>query len=272
MRELYRPARAPLQAEKHQVRESLRTAVKGLQEPSGSAVTLSATERRDLADQMMRLATQLPAKGRLAVAYMPSAVKNEVRHIAAWMIHTIPEFRALAARYQELAEEMARHQSDNPASHQEARIHAMQDLVDRISPMLLRTAVAWDREHGHVMRTMLTHGRSSNVDAHVIRELQAGFRQMARQNPTQRKEMAHVVVRAAMDGSNWTLSAAEQARTEESLVRLAIHARAHMIDTVADVAQGLWRGLFDDLAEWEQVARFIREDRARRREREAIVR
>ena len=119
---------------------------------------------------------------------------------------------------------------------------------------------------------MLTHGRPSNVDAHVIRELQAGLRQMIHEDPTQRKETAHVVVRAAMDRSNWTLSAAEQARTEEYLVRLATHARAHLIETVADVAQGLWRGLFDELAEWEQVARFIREDRARRREREAIVR
>ncbi|NMP23489.1 MobP3 family relaxase [Sulfobacillus harzensis] len=272
MRELYRPVRAPLQAEKHRVRESLRTAVKELQGPLGSALTLSATERRDFAERMMRLATQLPPQGRLAVAYMPSAVKNEVRHIAAWMLQTIPEFRELAARYQELAEEMARHQSDNPASHQEARIHAMQDLFDRISPTLLRTAVAWDREHGHMMRTMLTRGRPSNVDAHVLHQLQAGLRQMARQDPTQRKETAHVVVRAAMDGSDWTLSAAEQARTEAYLVRLATHARAHMIDTVADVAQGLWRGLFDELAEWEQVARFIREDRARRREREAIVR
>ncbi len=95
---------------------------------------------------------------------------------------------------------------------------------------------------------------------------------MARQDPAQPKETAHVVVRAAMDGSDWTLSAAEQARTEEYLVRLATHARAHMIDTIADVAQGLWRRLFDELAEWEQVARFIREDRERRRGREPVVR
>ena len=113
MQELYRPLRGPLHVEKSQVRESLRTAVKGLGEGRGEfggLVTLSSIDRRELAGHLMRLAPHLPARGR----YMPAAVKEEVCHTALWMPHTIPEFRDLVLRYQ--------------------------DLVDRFSPILRRRA------------------------------------------------------------------------------------------------------------------------------------
>lgn len=68
---------------------------------------------------------------------LPAAVKQEVRQIAHWTLHTIPEFRDLAGRYQDLAEEMAQHRSDSQASHASDRDHALENLVDRMSPILL---------------------------------------------------------------------------------------------------------------------------------------
>ena len=59
---------------------------------------------------------------------------------------------------------------------------------------------------------------------------------------------------------------------EAFLVDWAMRARGEMADLAADVAQGLWRGLMDEMAEWEHVARFIHEDRVRRREREERMR
>ncbi len=273
MRELYRPVREPLQTEKHQVRESLREAVKGLGAwPLGHPVMLSARDRRELAERLMTLAGHLPDRGRLALAYMPYSVKQDVRHTAAWMLDTIPEFRALTVRYEDLAEEMALHQSDMSGSHQEARTHARRDLVDRVSPLLLRTAVNWDREQARIIRAALSHGGASTVDPHRLHELHRGVRKMVHQSQAERKQTAHRVVQSVMDGSDWQLSGREQGRTEDYLVGLASHARAHWVDGVADLAQEIFRGLFDEMAEWEQVARFIREDRARRRGREMMAR
>ncbi len=275
MRELYRPIRGPLQAEKHQVRESLRTAVKGLGEGSwglGSALTLSPIDRRELAGRLMTLAPHLPDYGRLALAYMPATVKQEVRQTALWMLHTIPEFRDLAVRYQDLAEEMAQHQSDSQASHTSARLHALEDLVDRISPILLRHAADWDRAQGRIIREALMQGDFSAGDTPVMATLHHGLRQMVHQNPDQRQESAHRVVQAAMEASEGPVSAREQARIEEVLISVASRARANLVDGVADMAQGLFHGLLNEMAEWEQVVRFIREDRLRRRQREVMGR
>ena len=275
MRELYRPIRGPLQVEKHQVRESLRTAVKGLGEDPwalGNALTLSPVDRRDLAGRLMTLAQHLPEHGRLALAYMPAAVKQEVRQIAHRTLHTIPEFRDLAGRYQDLAEEMAQHQSDSPASHASARAHALEDLVDRMSPILLRRAADWDRTQGRIIREALLQGDFSGVDTPVIAVLHRGLRQMVRQNPGPRQETAHRVVQAAMETSEDPLSAREQARIEEVLIRVADRARVDLVAGVANMAQGLFHGLLNEMAEWEQVVRFIREDRVRRRQREVLTR
>ena len=275
MRELYRPIRGPLQAEKHQLRETLRNAVKGLGERSlgfGDAVMLSPADRRDLADRLMTVAPHLPEQGRLALAYMPAAVKQEVRQTALWMLYTIPEFRDLAMRYQDLAQELAQHQSDSQASHASARAHALEDLVDRISPILLRQAAEWDRAQGRMIREALMHGEPSLVDPQVIAMLHQGVRKMVYQNPRQRQETAHGVVRMATEASEGPVSAREQARMEEVLITLASRARAELVDGVADMAQGLFYGLLNEMREWEQVARFIREDRLRRRQREVMRR
>ena len=275
MRELYRPIRGPLQAEKDQVRETLRNAVKGLGEQSlgvRTAVTLSAIDRRELADRVMTLAQYLPEHGRLALAYMPATVKQEVRQTAVWMLHAIPEFRDLAGRYQDLAEELAQHQSDQIPSHESARVHALQDLVDRISPILLRQAADWDRSQGRMIRDTLTQGGPSAVDPQVMAALHRGLRQMVHQNLSQRQATAHRMVQEAVAASEGPISGREQARIEAVLITVTSRARAELVDGVADMAQGLFHGLFNEMAEWEQVARFIREDRARRRQREVMGR
>ncbi len=275
MRELYRPIRAPLQEEKHQVRETLRNAVKGLGDPTmgvRTAVTLSALDRRELADRVTTLAQHLPEHGRLALAYLPATVKQEVRQTAIWMLHTIPEFRDLAVRYQDLAEELALQQSDQVPSHESARVHALQDLVDRISPILLRQAADWDRAQGRMIRETLMQSGPSTIDPQVMAALHPGLPQMVHQNLSQRQVTAHRVVQEAVAASEAPLSAREQARMEEVLVTVASRARAELVDGVADMAQGLFHGLFNEMVEWEQVARFIGEDRARRRQREAMGR
>ena len=275
MRELYRPIRSPLQAEKSQVREALRNAVKGLGEEHlalGNGVTLSSVDRRELASRLMSVAQQLPDHGRLALAYMPAAAKEEVRQTAIWMLHAISEFRDLAVRYQDLAEELAQHQSDQAASHESARAHALQDLVDRMSPILLRHAADWDRAQGRMIRDILMQGGPSAVDPPVMAALHRGLRQMVHQNPSQRQATAHRVVQEAVSASEAPLGAREQARIEAVLITVASRARADLVNGVADMAQGLFHGLLNEMAEWEQVVRFIREDRLRRRQREGMAR
>lgn len=275
MRELYRPVRGPLQAEKHQVREALRTAVKGLGETPwefGNALTLSPIDRRELANRLMTVAQHLPEHGRLALAYMPVAIKEQVRQTARWMLHTIPEFRELAVRFQDLAEEMAQHQSDSPASHTSARVHALEDLVDRMSPNLLRCAAEWDRAQGRVIREAFMQGNVSGADPQMMAQLRQGWRRMIHENPPQRQATAHQVVRDALEASEGSLSGREQAHIEAVLIALANRARADLVHGVADMAQGLFHGLVNEMAEWEQVVRFIREDRVRRRQREVMGR
>ncbi len=75
-----------------------------------------------------------------------------------------------------------------------------------------------------------------------------------------------------MEASEDPLSAREQARIEAVLIRVADRARVDLVDGVANMAQGLFHGLLNEMAEWEQVVRFIREDRLRRRQREGMAR
>lgn len=117
-----------------------------------------------------------------------------------------------------------------------------------------------------MIREALMHGKPWLGDPQVIAMLHQGLRQMVYQNPRQRQETAHGVVRMAMEASESPVSAREQDRMEEILITVASRARAELVDGVADMAQGLFYGLLNERREWEQVARFIREDRLRRRE------
>ncbi len=272
IRELYRPIRAPLQAEKHQVRESLRDAARQLGPGVSPALTLTPMARRELAARLLSIAQHLPSHGRLAIAYLPRPVRDEVRETASWVLREIPEFQVLAERYQELAAEMARHQSDGITWHQEARVNAWRDLVDRVSPVLMRVAVGWDREQGRAIRRQLASGGLAEESPGTRQLLQTALHRMLHQGSTQRRATARDLVQALYERTGSTLSERERLRMEAFLVDWAARARGEMADLAADVAQGLWRGLMDEMAEWEQVARFIDADRVRRREREERMR
>lgn len=56
------------------------------------------------------------------------------------------------------------------------------------------------------------------------------------------------------------------------MIRVADRARVDLVAGVANMAQGLFHGLLNEMAEWEQVVRFIREDRLRRRQPEVLTR
>lgn len=272
IRELYRPVREPLQAEKHQVRESLREAARQLGPGVSPTLTLTPMARRELAARLLSIAQHLPAHGRLAMAYLPRPVRDEVRETASWVLREIPEFQALAERYQELAAEMARHHSDGATWRQQARVNAWRDLMDRVSPVLMRVAVEWDREQGRTIRRQLASGGLAGDSPVTRQRLQAALHRMLHQDSTQRRATARDLVQTLGKQIGSTLSDRERLRMEAFLMDWAARARVEMADLAADVAQGLWRGLMDEMPEWEQVGRFIHEDRVRRREREERMR
>lgn len=132
--ELYAPERIRLGQEKSELRKSL---------TEHSRLILGRVGAADLGQQLADIAGMLPGKGRLAYAYMPPDVKQRLDATADWLLAQ-PELRTLAQRYGDIAAELAKHYSLDPAKHDEARQTALTDIRQRLAGGILRHAVAYD--------------------------------------------------------------------------------------------------------------------------------
>ncbi len=159
--ELYRPERERLGEEKSALRQQILTEVK-----AQDLGVLPARVQKEWTARLSALAEHLPSHGRKALKYMPPEVKEEARATAEWLTATIPAFRKTAARYGDLAAEMAQHYSDNPLSREQARQNAMDDLTDRVSQLIIQHAAAFPKremdppEHRALVRDQIKEALS----------------------------------------------------------------------------------------------------------------
>ncbi len=153
-RELYGPLRAQLAAERTAQRDLLVAAGRHnlsllhrvdleaqAESPTGGALP-PAFPRADLTElghRIVALSTQLPDHGRLALAYMPSAVREEARAAADWILSR----PALADALQGLREatwSLPALYTSQPRAADAAWAHAHADVRDRIAQAVLRAA------------------------------------------------------------------------------------------------------------------------------------
>ena len=132
--ELYAPAREALGKEKSELRQQI---------AHQSRLMLGQSSAEVLGARLAAISAELPGKGRLAYAYMPAPVKRQLDAAAGWLLAQ-PELRAQAARYGDIAAEMASHYSYDPQKHEQARENALQDLRQRLAGGVLRAAVGYD--------------------------------------------------------------------------------------------------------------------------------
>lgn len=156
-RQLWRPISVDLGAEKGAIRDALvaatRTELQVVSElmdwaPGSSPADLrrraatpvqSPENLEALAAGLERVAAALPSHGRLALGYMPPETKVAVSEVVGVLLRA-PENRAAVDRYVALAEQMARHQTNQAPLLAEARAAAAEDLEHRIGQSVLRAA------------------------------------------------------------------------------------------------------------------------------------
>ncbi|NMP24355.1 MobP3 family relaxase [Sulfobacillus harzensis] len=141
IQELYGPERDRLGAEKSTIRQALVTTLK---EKDPGWWTLKI--QRDWQGRLNQLADVMPGEGRAALKFLPSETKEIALDHARWLIETVPAFHEQAARYRDIAAELAQHYSDNPDAHQQARQKAQDDLIQRVAQVVVKEAATVDRQ------------------------------------------------------------------------------------------------------------------------------
>ncbi|TYP56834.1 MobP3 family relaxase [Thermosediminibacter litoriperuensis] len=160
VREIYAEERLALTAEKSAIRDLIRdTARKDIlsvireikkaslevralagQEP-GLSPTLLPKTREELLNQLKGLSSIMPGKGRIALAYMPTEVKEKAREISDWILRQ-PGFLASVDKYKELAKQLAAHHTLRTEALNRAAEKAYEDIRDRVAQIVLRGAAA----------------------------------------------------------------------------------------------------------------------------------
>jgi len=160
VREIYAEERLALTAKKSAIRDLIKeTARKDIfsivreiekaslevralagQEP-GLSPTLLPKTREELLNQLKGLSSIMPGKGRIALAYMPTEVKEKAREISDWILSQ-PGFLASVEKYKELAKQLAAHHTLRPEALNRAAEKAYEDIRDRVAQIVLRGASA----------------------------------------------------------------------------------------------------------------------------------
>ncbi|MGB9860174.1 MAG: MobP3 family relaxase, partial [Moorellaceae bacterium] len=162
-REVFREERDRLTAEKTAIRDALRelvgsditkvtefmrevkTARLEAQALSGSTPkmlpVLQTAQENELVKKLQSLASLMPGRGRIALAYMPQEVKKEAREIADWILRQ-PGFIQSTERYKAIARQLASHHTLKAEALDEAARKAYEDVRDRLAQEVLKGAAA----------------------------------------------------------------------------------------------------------------------------------
>lgn len=159
------------------------------QEP-GIAPEINPAVEQELAARLSKLASLMPGRGRVALAYMPEEVKEEAREIADWILRQ-PGFNQSLSRYRDLAKQIAGYHTAKPKALDEAARKAYEDVRDRIAQEVLRGAA-------------------------VINQLQCEPKLEPRQARHEQVRAAHTVWKAA-----WRALERERTRAEAEALLLA---------------------------------------------------
>lgn len=96
-------------------------------------------EAKELSSQLREIASLLPKRGRLALQYMPTEVKETVATTTEWLIKQ-PSFYDAIRRYYGAVESMTRQYSFKEADIDKALKNAREDIEKRVSQVVLRAA------------------------------------------------------------------------------------------------------------------------------------
>jgi len=172
IREIYAKERLALTAEKSAVRdlirdtarsdivnvlrkvESARVKVRALDGGKpGLPPPLDQTTRDELLEKLKELSKIMPKKGRIALAYMPSEVKEKAKEITDWLLKQ-PGFSQSVERYKDLAKELASHYTTNPEVLEKAAEKAYEDIQKRVAQIVLKGAAALQKDPSKVINTV----------------------------------------------------------------------------------------------------------------------
>jgi len=164
VREIFAEERLTLTAEKSAIRDLIReTARKDIlnlikevkkarveiRAFSGQAVGLSPIlsnqNREELLKHLKELSSIMPKKGRIALEYMPSEVKEKAREISDWILKQ-PGFFKSIERYKDLSKELTSYHTSNPEALEKAAEKAYEDIQKRMSQIVLKGAAALQEE------------------------------------------------------------------------------------------------------------------------------
>lgn len=244
---LYRPELERIGTEKSAVRQELLTAAR---------VRLSRREERDLAERLTALTEHLPGHGRISYKLAPASLKDELSRAADWLLQASPALTALAERYGDLAEQLARHYSDQPAQHQAARDKATSDLRDRVANAVLRAAVQLDRQTVRAEWAAQKHQDPQfrqDVEA-ATRALMHGPREPTRADRLATQILAARDARVSGSAPDGARQARERAWLADQLLREAHYRTDQARFQAAGLVAALGRGLERELQRAEREA------------------
>lgn len=282
---LYGPERERLGREKAALRQTIKE--RGAEAVKEATATreprLTNADQGELVRRLVRIKEGLPGSGRLALAYMPAPLKQEILDVADWLLRSDASLWQATQRYGVIAGEMAQHYSDAPEAHAKARDKALTDIKERMASAILRGAVsldkqaAWREVSGSVWSAM--RGEGDTVDAAFSARVQRAVSDLA-SHPTKsqaqaeaRRLLADPSVAASLDRmiqratshlpAEKQAERAEQLRTQvearmaATLLRNATYVRDYRIQAVSTMVGGMFQGLMRDVQKLEREAERI---------------
>jgi hypothetical protein len=111
----------------------------GRGEGSDLVPKFNVKQMKELTQKLNHLSGLLPKRGRLSLKFMPENVKLEVRKIAEWM-YGQSQLNPLRVKYEDAAELLARPYTTQEIQLKEAVDKAKQDMIDRISQVVIKGA------------------------------------------------------------------------------------------------------------------------------------
>ena len=255
---LYAPERAQLGKEKTQARQEARTLIASQLSALKEAGNGTQGFQQELRTRVEHLGQQLPGHGRLAYAYMPPEIKQEVNHLIHWLWEQDPALKAAHDRYLQSAEQMGTfywHRDPEKTQDSPAREQALQTMRDRAEADLI------GRLAGPVLKASQNLRRK--VDRDEYREASASARTFLRDG-NQAERLQPWIERVRLEGP-----------TDEALKDLVIESRTWE-EREQWLREWLESGELSEHAAdtggraWDTVVQSVVQGLARQRQRETL--
>ena len=153
VREMDAGERTRLEAEKTALRDLIRDTVGSILNPEKGKEVLAFTgenpgieplmtpdTKKQLIEKLNELATIMPGRGRIALKYMPPAVKEKAREISAWLLMQ-PGFLNSTEKYKDISAQLAKYYVKKEEKLDNASDRAFLDIRDRVAQLVLKGAV-----------------------------------------------------------------------------------------------------------------------------------